>query len=161
MISKHKKALGASLLAVVLLTGAASLAWPSDDASVPALPTLQAGATSEPVSVFEGRVPCGDYCERIKVRLTLHRNPATNAPAEYVLERIYVGRGNDRTTTRGTWRSLDLPKLYGAPAIQLDDASPAEFGTYLQVGDVLLFLTADLQPRVGDAAHSFTLSRTR
>jgi hypothetical protein len=121
--------------------------------------TAPAGAT--PYGVFEGRVPCGAVCERIKVRLTLFRDAATNAPTEYVLERIYVGQGNDRHTTRGRWRTLDGPKPFEGAAFRLDDASPPDFATYLPIGDVLLILGEDLQPRVGDASHSFTLSRTR
>jgi hypothetical protein len=126
------------------------------------IPTLEARSDSQPYGVFEGRIPCGD-CERIKVRLTLHRNPANNAATEYLLERIYVGKGNDRETTRGTWKTVDapLPDRYGV-AYRLDQTSPVDFSFYMPVGaNLLLFLNEDLQPRVGDASHSFTLSRTR
>jgi hypothetical protein len=54
-----------------------------------------------------------------------------------------------------------LPDRYGL-AYRLDASAPADFSTYLPVGgDILLFLNPDLYPRVGDASHSFTLSRTR
>jgi hypothetical protein len=93
----------------------------------------------------------------------LFRNPKTLGPTDYMLERIYVGQGNDRTTTRGRWQVLEtgVPDRWGA-AYRLDDETPPDFATYLPIGsDVLLFLRPDLQPRVGNASFSFTLSRTQ
>jgi hypothetical protein len=166
-MSTQRKALAASLLtAVILLAGAAYFAWPSSNAaSAPPPPALEASAASEPFGVFEGRVPCGDYCERIKVRLTLFQDASTFQPTEFQLERIYVGKGDERHIVRGTWRTFPVPNLYGAPAISLDlprdgTQPPGQAGTYLQLGNVLLELDG-LEPRVGDASHSFTLSRTR
>jgi hypothetical protein len=42
-------------------------------------------------------------CERVKVVLILYQDPATKAPTTYVSERINVGKGNQRHTTRGNW----------------------------------------------------------
>jgi hypothetical protein len=150
----------AVLLGLALLGAAVYFALPAGD-GVSAPPTLEESDTSQVYGVFEGRVPCYD-CERIKVRLTLLRNPATHAPTEYMLERIYVGKGNDRTTTRGRWSVLDvpMPDRYGV-AYRLDEESPPDFSLYLPVGDLLLFLNPDMRPRVGDASGSFTLSKTR
>ena len=91
------------------MAGVVALTQGGGDEGIPAPPTLEASADSAPYGVFEGRVPCdsGAPCERVKVRLTLFRNPETLGPTDYMLERIYVGMGNDRTTTRGRWQVLD------------------------------------------------------
>ncbi|MCY1075109.1 copper resistance protein NlpE N-terminal domain-containing protein [Archangium lansingense] len=112
--------------------------------------------------VFEGRVPCGD-CERIKVGLALHRNESDGSPSRYYLERIYVGKGNERYPSSGTWTtSVGTPWDADAVVIHLDDSAPPEFATYLLVDEkVLLFLDPSLELQVGNAGHSFTLSRTQ
>jgi hypothetical protein len=111
--------------------------------------------------VFEAKVPCAD-CQLVKVRLTLHRDIADGLPTTYVLERIYVGKGNDRHTTRGQWSEATGARVDPEGFIvALDDATPDEFRRFLAVGDdLLLMLDAELEPRVGDNVHSFTLSRT-
>jgi hypothetical protein len=162
MMTKQVLIVAAFVSLVLSLSGAFVLTQRGDDASSPTARTLQATAGSTPYGVFEGRIPCNGACERIKVRLTLFRNPADNAPTDYMLERIYVGRGNDRLMSRGRWQVLDvpIPDRYGV-AYRLDEEAPADFSTYLPVGsDILLLLNPDMRPRVGDASHSFTLSRT-
>jgi hypothetical protein len=45
--------------------------------------------------------------------------------------------------------------------VVLDEQTPEEFRRFLSVGDnLLLLLDAQLEPRVGNEQHSFTLSRT-
>lgn len=160
---KSKQALAiAGFVAVVLLLGGVLVLTGRGDNAQAQVPELEVREDSQPYGVFEGRIPCGD-CERVKVRLTLHRNPANNAPTEYLLERIQVGKGNDRLVARGRWQVVDvpIPDRYGV-AYRLDEEAPPDFGIYLPVGnDILLFLNPDMRPRVGDASHSFTLSRTR
>lgn len=109
--------------------------------------------------IFEGRVPCAD-CERLKLRLTLHKNAQDETPTTYVLERIYVGSGDTRHVTDGRW-SVDVATGPDAVVYQLDGATPVEFSRFLPVGhDLLLLLDDNGEPRVGNASHSFTLSRT-
>lgn len=106
-------------------------------------------------------MPCSD-CQLIKVRLTLHRSAQDGSPTDYVLERIYVGKGNDRHTTRGTWTESSGARVDPeGKLVELDANSPEDFGRLLALGEnLMLILDAELEPRVGDAAHSFTLSRT-
>ena len=134
------------------------------------------GATAQPIDldelrsppqgsrtfgVYEGKTPCGD-CERIKVALTLFVDQETNAPTKYLLERIYVGKGDDRTINEGTWQTTTgSPTDAEAVVVQLDTAPP-EFHRYQRVGkEILLILDAGDRPLVGDAQHSFTLSQTQ
>jgi hypothetical protein len=113
------------------------------------------------LGVYEGKIPCPD-CERTKVRLTLYTNK-NNSPTEYKLERIYVGKGDDRTTTTGSWTiSQGISSNPSATVYQLDSNSPSEFRSYYAVdNNLLLFLDENKNLKVGDAAHSFTLSRTK
>ena len=111
--------------------------------------------------VFEGRVPCGD-CEVIKLGLALYWNPDAQSPTTYQMSRVHVGKGNDRTVNEGSWvitsgTSLD-PQ---AVVYQLDSLSPPEFRSFLAIGDhILLVLDDAMNPRVGNAAWSYALSRT-
>ena len=163
---KKRVLLPVALLSLaVLLGGVFVLSQRGSDEGTSAPPALETRADSAPYGVFEGRVPCdgGPPCERVKVRLTLFRDPATHAPTDYMLERVYVGMGNDRTTTRGRWQVLNagVPDRWGV-AYRLDEETPMDFAIYLPVGsDLLLFLGPDLQPRVGNASMNFTLSRTQ
>jgi NlpE N-terminal domain len=126
-----------------------------------ARPDTSPPAGSRLYGVFEGKTPCDD-CERIKFALTLHVNDSTGAASTYVMERIDVGKGNDRTVTQGDWsRQVTIPLDPAAKYYALA-GSPAELGRFWAIGDnLLLMLDEDLQPRVGNAEHSYTLSRTQ
>lgn len=131
-----------------------------DRATAP--PDLTAPQGSELYGTFEGRVPCAN-CERIKVGLTLHRRVGDASPATYVLQQIFVGIGNERHVSKGTWTIIRGSAIDPDARVYLLDAhAPEEARRYMAVGDDLLLMLDDaLVPRVGDAAHSFTLSRTR
>lgn len=159
----NRKVLVAVALVVVLVGGFFIVRQlTSDDEPAARPPTLVDTADPSFFGVFEGRVPCAD-CERVKVRLVLSRHPETKAPTTYVLERIDVGRSNARQTTSGRWTiargtSTD-PR---AEVYRLDSRAPVGFRLYQAVDhDILLFLDEDLHLRVGDAGHSYTLSRTQ
>lgn len=116
---------------------------------------------SSRVVVFEGKTPCGN-CNRVKIRLTLHRDEVTGAPTEHILERIGVGLSDERHVTRGPWTLATGSAVDpGASIVNLAGDTPAEYAHYQRVGETLLLLLDDnLQPRVGNAEHSFTLSLT-
>lgn len=78
-----------------------------------------------------------------------------------MLERIYVGIGDERHVSEGSWeRAVGIPLDAEANVVLLADA-PDEYSRFLAIGDgLLLLLDADLEPRVGTPAHAFTLSRT-
>lgn len=112
--------------------------------------------------VFEGRIPCAD-CEKVKMGLTLHQNAKDHSPTTYVLQRVSVGKGNDVTVTEGKWKRIrGTKKDKKAVILRLEGNTPPEYSHFLAVGDdLLLLMDADLEPRVGDAGYSFTLSRTQ
>lgn len=111
--------------------------------------------------VFEGRVPCTD-CERVKVVLILYQDPATKTPTTYVLERIDVGKGNERYITKGSWTTAHGTKTDPEAVVyRLDTEAPEGFRLYQAIDkSILLFLKEDLSLKVGNAGHSYTLSKT-
>jgi hypothetical protein len=111
--------------------------------------------------VFEGRIPCAG-CERVKVALVLYQDPLTQAPAKYVLERINVGKDNQRHIAKGNWTIARGTKADPAATVyRLGTDAPAGFRLY-QAADknILLFLNEDMSLKVGDAGHSYTLNKT-
>jgi hypothetical protein len=125
------------------------------------VPNLEPPAGSARFGIFEGKVPCSG-CERIKMRLTLHRDEGDDSPTAYVLERIEVGRGNERLISRGTWTSAAGSPTAPCATVVALDGSPDAFSRYLLLGtNLLLMLDQNLEPLVGNDVHSFTLSRTR
>jgi hypothetical protein len=124
---------------------------------------------------FEGKVPCAT-CEKVKIGLTLHQDAVSEAPTTFVLERIFVADGNTRHATLGTWTLEEGPPWFAEgtvlrlgdpidpPAVLPEEtaieAAPAELTTWLMLRDRLLLLLDDeLEPRVGNASYSWTLSR--
>lgn len=114
---------------------------------------------------FEGRIPCDEMimvlhsisasgCQRVKMGLTLQEST-------FELNSIYVGTGDTRYTTTGTWAMLqdtrtDPERL--VYQLQPDEAQRPLY--FLKADDNHMFLLdADLNFMVGDALLSFTLSR--
>ena len=130
---------------------------------------------SELLGAFEGRVPCAsefsdsgapwptpqpDGCQRVKIRLDLYRD-LEGSPSRYVLHRIYVGQGDDVTTTEGKWTiSRGTAADPDAIVYELDSNTPQEFRSFFVADDnILLFLDQDRRLMVGNPSESFTLSR--
>ena len=82
--------------------------------------------------------------------------------ATYVLSWVYVGKSDDRYESRGTWaRSVGIPIDADANVISLDADATEDMRHYVAFGDdLLLLLGPNREPRVGNASHAFTLSRT-
>lgn len=116
--------------------------------------------------VFEGRTPCADEiveftefpvspdCIKIKMRVTLYRDPQTGEPTTYHV----MGTG---TTRDGTWT-----EIFGTPAhpnsviYHLSLETPERFVSFLRADDNHLFALDDnMQLLVGDKLWSFTLTR--
>jgi hypothetical protein len=112
-------------------------------------------------AVYENRIPCAD-CERTKLALALYRHRGTNMPSTYLIARVYVGKDDDRTINQGTWNVAHGTKLdSNATVYQLDDNAPQEFRSYWVIGENLLFiLDRNLNPKIGDGHHSYTLNKT-
>ncbi len=93
--------------------------------------------------------------------LTLHRDAQTLAPTSYVLERINVGNDDARLITEGTWTTAVGSPVDERLAVAVLATAPPGFTRYLMLGaNLLLVLDDKLEPRVGNALYSFTLSRT-
>lgn len=131
----------------------------SAESAVPP-PSREPPSGSVRLGVFEGKVPCSD-CNKVKVRLTLHRDAQTLAPTSYVLERINVGNDDARLITEGTWTTAVGSPVDERLAVAVLATAPPGFTRYLMLGaNLLLVLDDKLEPRVGNALYSFTLSRT-
>jgi hypothetical protein len=134
-------------------------------------PTAPSGSTI--LGVFEGRSPCGDVgrelnsamnadCQRIKWQLTLYQQANTQTPTTYVLTNVYVGMGNERFVSEGTWDITQGTKSDpDAVVYRLElDKSPGSLSFMKADDNILLLLEQDLSLMVGDASWSYTLSRT-
>jgi predicted GH43/DUF377 family glycosyl hydrolase len=114
--------------------------------------------------VFEGRTPCSPLlrefmahppadCQRLKWLLTLFRDPVTGEPTTYEIK-------GTATARQGNWRLEESKVNAGATVLRLDSAGSQKSLSLLQADDnVLLFLDEQLNPLVGDAILSYTLSR--
>jgi hypothetical protein len=77
------------------------------------------------------------------------------------LERIGVGRGNQRDIQKGTWTIIHGTKTHpDAILYQLDQNAPEDLRTYWAVDpNILLILDTEMNPRIGDANESYALNR--
>jgi hypothetical protein len=119
------------------------------------------------LGVFEGRTPCDEVvfeftgippherCLKVKWQLTLYEDRDTGAPSIY----LFRGTGTIRT---GTWTILHGTKNDpDAVVYQLRTDDSLQITSFLSVGDDHLFLLdGELNPLVGNALFSYTLSRT-
>jgi hypothetical protein len=142
------------MAALALLAGCGAGAEPARAPFPP--PDIAGGAL---VGLFEGKFPC-DTCVKIKTALLLLQDPANGSPTRYLLRQLFVSEPID---TAGSWTIRR--GTAGDPAAAVCELRPDDAGPpirYQRVGaDILLLLDEALRPRVGNAAYSFTLSRTR
>ncbi|MFS8131484.1 MAG: hypothetical protein ACMG57_05940 [Candidatus Dojkabacteria bacterium] len=113
------------------------------------------------LAVFEGRIPCkASNCEKLKVGLVLYQNKETLTPTTYWLGLIGAS-GNDRVVTQGTWTIQKGIKDYPEAVVyKLDSNTEADFQNYWRLNeDIILPLDQNLNPKVGDAAWGYMLSR--
>ncbi len=131
----------------------------------PPLPPVPAGSTV--FGVFDGRTPCHDLiveamqtapfagCLKIKLRLTLYQDNATNAPGGFLL----MGTSTYR---EGTWtilHGMDTNSDAVIYQLHLDDGQPPV--SLLRVDENHLFLMdRAMNLMVGNQLFSYTLSRT-
>lgn len=118
-------------------------------------------------TVFVGRTPCvdlrrddlevGPACLKLKWKLTLYRDPATNRPARYRLE----STANRLKPVEGTWTLVNGTHTNPrALMIELDRDRPRETISFL-VGDenVLFLLDKRLRILAGNEDFGYTLNR--
>jgi hypothetical protein len=148
-------------LCVILLASGCSNGEKTPTAIEPWYPA--ANENGDPVfAVFEGFLPCSD-CTRIKFSLVLYAEGQTNTPSTYMVARVYVAKGDDRTVNEGAWTITQGTGLDPAAVVyQLDSNAPEEFRSFWTIGqDILFILDQDMNPRVGDGGYSYALNKTR
>jgi hypothetical protein len=145
-----------------------SITW----GAIPAGPAVE--------GVFQGRTPCllaaqwqlpvDTDCEKVKLSLTLYKDPVTDKPTHYKLQ--FVGAGDVIQQAGGNYRgktiSLGWSVRKGLPGHPLaivyclQTAQPAN-PFYLLKGDdnVLFILDSKMALLTGNADYSFTLNRVR
>jgi hypothetical protein len=98
----------------------------------------------------------------VKLGLALYWNPDAQEPTTYQMSRVHVGKGNDRTVNEGSWVITSGARVDPDGVVyQLDSLAHPEFRSFLAIGtDILLVLNDAMAPRIGNAAWSYTLSRT-
>ncbi len=125
-------------------------------------PYPEVNTSGDPIlAVFEGRIPClVANCEKLKVQLVLYQNQKTKAPITYWLG-LVGAQGNDRVVTQGTWTIRNGVKGYPEAVVyELDSNTSLDFRYYWSVNEnILLILDQDMNPKVGNAAWGYMLSR--
>jgi hypothetical protein len=108
------------------------------------------------LGMFEGKFPC-EGCNRIKTALALYQGD------RYALRQVRVADEDGIDDSQGSWTTTRGARAWpDAPVFELRPDLGGTSTFYLKVDDnVLLLLDPALNVRVGNAALSFTLSRTR
>jgi hypothetical protein len=117
------------------------------------------------------QIPGDAECNQVIWKLTLHQDPATGDPTTYQLAVSYgmsqqgttgLQGGGTQINLEGAWtRSKGTADNPDAVVYQLSPDDPEASISFVRLGDNLLhLLTPDKRLMVGDAAWSFTLSRT-
>lgn len=128
-----------------------------NDKKIETLRTSPSG--SKKLGRYEGRFPCDD-CNATKVSLLLNIKLADGKPSTFLLERINVGNGNDRTVCSGVWQIDEKKSDKDSKRIFLTGDCPDQFVNYLVISSkVAILLDSSGYPRVGNAQLNFTLSR--
>jgi hypothetical protein len=125
-------------------------------------PYPETNANGDPIrAVLEGRIPCTVAdCARLKVQLVLYENRNDKTPSSYWLGLIGAS-GNDRVVRQGTWRARHGVQGYpDALVYVLDDHADEDLRYFWRVNDkILLVLDERMNPKVGNAAWGYMLSR--
>jgi hypothetical protein len=153
----------------VLMLALALPALPACDSDLEPPPPFPGAVEGQALlGVYEGRFPCDGQCQRLKTALALFQDPAARAPTIYQMREIPVGNDDGIRDSRGAWTVVrGAPASPDAPVYVLQpEAAPGSAAAapvhYLRFDDnLLLLLDQALNARVGNASHSFTLSRTR
>ena len=139
------------------------------------IPSTGIISATDTVAVFVGRTPCNeslrklhnitaDGCNLIKCKLILLQDKKTQSPSNFVIQTIYVGKGDNRYSMSGKWKIMKgTPADPNAIIYQLLPDSPQPGNEILLVkagDDLLFFINRDSQLLVGNDYCSYTLNRT-
>jgi hypothetical protein len=133
-------------------------------------------SATDTVAVFVGRTPCNESlrqlnsftaegCHLIKCRLILLQDSKRQTPSNFVIQTIYVGKGNNKYSATGKWKMMQgMPADPTAIIYQLlpDSPQPGNELLLLKSGDnILFFLDKNSQLLVGNDYCSYTLNREK
>lgn len=136
----------------------------------------QLSAVSDTVGIFYGRTPCNsalreinnisaEGCQIIKCKLVLLQDTNTHLPNNFIIQTIYVGKGDNRYTVTGTWKLLegilDEPAAMVYQLLPAGDKSKNQLLLLKADDNILYFIDADTHLLVGDSYSSYTLNRAK
>ena len=136
----------------------------------------QLPGVSDTVGVYYGRTPCNkalreinnissEGCQIIKCRLVLLQDTNTHAPTNFIIQTIYVGKGDNKYSVAGTWKLLqgtvDEPTAAVYQLLPVDGKSHNQLLLVKADDNILYFIDDDTQLLVGDSYSSYTLNRGR
>ena len=136
----------------------------------------QLPVSSDTVGIFYGRTPCNktlrdinnisaEGCQIIKCRLVLLQDTNTHLPTNFIIQTIYVGKGDNRYTVTGTWKLLQ--GIVDDPAAVVYQLLPASGKSQNQLlllkadDNILYFIDNDTHLLVGDSYSSYTLNKAK
>jgi hypothetical protein len=126
-------------------------------------PYPERNSAGDPIlAIFVGRIPCAvEGCEMRKVELVLYGREGGRVPTTYWLGQVGVGMGDERVVQEGTWSGRrGVPAYPQAQVYTLDaNADPSLRHLWRVDDEVVLVLDERLQPRAGNAAWGYMLSR--
>lgn len=131
-------------------------------------------SNTDTAGVFVGRTPCNESllklnsitangCQIIKCRLILLQDRKTQSPSGFVIQTIYVGKGDNKYSTTGKWK---LTQGFAADPKAIvyhlvpEGPQPGNKLLLLKAGDdILFFINNESQFLVGNEYSSYTLNR--
>jgi hypothetical protein len=129
---------------------------------------------SDTVGIFYGRTPCykalreinnipAEGCQIIKCKLVLLQDTNTHTPTNFIIQTIYVGKGDNKYSATGTWKLLQ--GTIDDPAAVVYQLLPGQGKLQDQLllvkadDNILYFIDNDTHLLVGNSYCSYTLNR--
>jgi hypothetical protein len=132
------------------------------------------GSVLSSIGTFDCRAPCDKKllqlsdksaagCNIIKLRLTLYQDSITHTPSSFLINKIYVGKGDTRYENTGKWEIVKGKRNGSDVIIYKLHAYKDNLEFNLLKGDnnLLFFLDENMNFQVGDYYTSFTLNRVK
>lgn len=138
--------------------------------------STQLAGISDTVGIYYGRTPCNkalreinnisaEGCQVIKCKLVLLQDTATHTPNNFIIQTIYVGKGDNRYTVTGTWKllegTIDNPSAVVYQLLAGTGKSQNKLLLVKADDNILYFIDNDTQLLVGDSYTSYTLNRAK
>ncbi len=132
--------------------------------------------SSDTVGIFYGRTPCNktlrdinnisaEGCQIIKCKLVLLQDTNTHLPANFIIQTIYVGKGDNRYTITGTWKllqgTINDPAAVVYQLLPAPDKSQNQMLLLKADDNILYFIDNNTHLLVGDSYTSYTLNKAK